>query len=130
VILKPSERAPLSALLLAELAAQAGLPDGVLNVLPGSGDVTGHALAVHPGVDAIAFTGSTAIGKYLLECAGRSNMKKVSLECGGKRTVGEHPIRRLPAIRLQQRPVPACLRQLHRPQDHLDQLRSLITPAP
>ncbi|MBV9205377.1 MAG: aldehyde dehydrogenase family protein [Actinobacteria bacterium] len=84
VVLKPSERAPLSALLLAELATEAGLPAGVLNVVPGLGGTAGAALARHPDVDALAFTGSTAVGKQLLVDAGQSNMKKVSLECGGK----------------------------------------------
>ena len=83
-VLKPSERAPLSALLLAELATEAGLPVGVLNVVPGLGGTAGAALARHPDVDALAFTGSTAVGKQLLVDAGQSNMKKVSLECGGK----------------------------------------------
>ncbi len=84
VVLKPSERSPLSALRLAELAGEAGVPAGVLNVLPGYGDEAGRALALHPDVDSLAFTGSTAVGRTLLECAGRSNMKRVWLECGGK----------------------------------------------
>ena len=84
VVLKPSERAPLSSWLLAELAVQAGLPDGVLNVVPGLGTVAGRALGLHPDVDALTFTGSTAVGKQLLGYAGASNLKRVSLECGGK----------------------------------------------
>ncbi|MBY5990828.1 aldehyde dehydrogenase [Ferrimonas balearica] len=84
VILKPSEKSPLSALKLAELAKQAGLPDGVFNVLPGFGHTVGEALAMHMDVDCITFTGSTAVGKHLLECAGKSNMKRAFMECGGK----------------------------------------------
>ena len=84
VVLKPSEESPLSALLLAELGAEAGLPDGVLNVVPGDGPVTGRALGEHPDVDVLTFTGSTAVGKLFLSYAGRSNMKQVWLECGGK----------------------------------------------
>ena len=84
VVLKPAEETPLSALRLAELASEAGLPDGVLNVVPGDGPVAGRALGEHPDVDVVAFTGSTAVGKLFLEYAGRSNMKQVWLECGGK----------------------------------------------
>ena len=84
VVLKPAEESPLSALRLAELAAEAGLPDGVLNVVPGSGPVAGQALGRHPDVDVIAFTGSTAVGKLFQTYAGESNMKQVWLECGGK----------------------------------------------
>lgn len=84
VILKPSEKSPFSALRLAELAAEAGIPDGVFNVLPGFGDTVGEALARHMDVDCLAFTGSTAVGKKLMEFAGQSNMKRVWLECGGK----------------------------------------------
>ncbi len=84
VVLKPSEKSPLSALRLGELALEAGLPEGVLNVLPGFGPAAGEALALHPDVDGLGFTGSTATGKRILECAARSNLKRVSLECGGK----------------------------------------------
>ncbi|MGU7772711.1 aldehyde dehydrogenase [Burkholderia sp. MR1-5-21] len=84
VVLKPAEQSPLSALRLAELAREAGLPDGVLNVVPGLGETAGAALGLHPDVDVLAFTGSTAIGKRFLEYAARSNMKQVWLECGGK----------------------------------------------
>lgn len=83
VILKPAEQSPLSALRLAELAVEAGIPDGVLNVLPGDGSV-GEALGRHAGVDGVAFTGSTAVGKRFLSYAGESTIKVVSLECGGK----------------------------------------------
>jgi len=84
VVLKPAEESPLSALRLAELAAEAGLPDGVLNVVLGSGPVAGQALGRHPDVDVLAFTGSTAVGKLFQTYAGESNMKQVWLECGGK----------------------------------------------
>ncbi|MCT8973784.1 aldehyde dehydrogenase family protein [Microbaculum marinisediminis] len=84
VVLKPSELSPLSALRLGALASAAGLPDGVFNVVPGIGPEAGKALALHADVAALTFTGSTAVGKLLLTYAGQSNMKKVSLECGGK----------------------------------------------
>lgn len=84
VVLKPAEQSPLTALRLAELAAESGLPAGVLNVLPGFGETAGAALGLHMDVDAVTFTGSTQVGKYFLEYSGRSNMKVVSLECGGK----------------------------------------------
>ena len=84
VVLKPSEKSPLTALRVAELAMEAGLPEGVLNVVPGFGNTAGEALALHMDVDCVAFTGSTRIGKRLLEYSGRSNMKRVWLECGGK----------------------------------------------
>ncbi len=84
VVLKPAEQSPLSALFLGELAAEAGLPDGVLNVVPGFGPTAGAALGLHPDVDKIAFTGSTEVGKMFLRYASESNMKRVSLECGGK----------------------------------------------
>jgi gamma-glutamyl-gamma-aminobutyraldehyde dehydrogenase len=84
VVLKPSEETPLSVLRLAELAAEAGLPDGVLNVVPGRGEVAGRALGLHPDVDAVAFTGSTEVGKLFQTYSGASNLKPVWLECGGK----------------------------------------------
>ncbi|KGI70729.1 aldehyde dehydrogenase [Mycolicibacterium rufum] len=84
VVLKPSERAPLSSLRLAELATEAGLPPGVLNVVPGLGETAGAALGRHPDVDVLAFTGSTATGKRFLRYAADSNLKQVWLECGGK----------------------------------------------
>jgi acyl-CoA reductase-like NAD-dependent aldehyde dehydrogenase len=83
-ILKPSEKSPLSAIRIAALAAEAGLPPGVFNVLPGFGHTAGQALALHMDVDCIGFTGSTRTGKRMLEYAGQSNMKRVWLECGGK----------------------------------------------
>ena len=84
VVLKPSEKSPLTALRLAGLAKQAGLPDGVLNVVSGFGYEAGQALALHPDVEVITFTGSTRTGKQLLKDAGDSNMKRVWLEAGGK----------------------------------------------
>jgi len=84
VVLKPASQSPLSALRLAELAVEAGLPDGILNVVPGPGAVIGDALARHPGVDKIAFTGSTEVGKSLLRAIGETDVKAVSLELGGK----------------------------------------------
>ena len=84
VILKPAEQSPLSALALAELAAEAGLPDGVLSVLPGAGPVAGAALGRHPGIDKIAFTGSGETGRRFLGYSAESNGKQVALECGGK----------------------------------------------
>ena len=84
VVLKPAEQSSLSAIRLAALAAEAGLPDGVLNVLPGFGDKVGKPLALHGEVDMVTFTGSTEVGKLMLRYAGESNMKRVSLECGGK----------------------------------------------
>ncbi len=84
VVLKPSEKSPLSAIRIAALAAEAGLPDGVLNVLPGFGHTAGQALGLHMDVDCIGFTGSTRTGKRMLEYSARSNMKRVWLECGGK----------------------------------------------
>ena len=83
-ILKPSEKSPLTAIRIAALAAEAGIPDGVFNVLPGYGHTAGQALALHMDVDCIGFTGSTRTGKSMLEYAGQSNMKRVWLECGGK----------------------------------------------
>ena len=84
VILKPSEKSPLSALRLAQLAKEAGLPRGVFQVLPGFGHTVGKALALSMEVDCLAFTGSTAVGKQLMQYAGQSNLKRVYLECGGK----------------------------------------------
>jgi gamma-glutamyl-gamma-aminobutyraldehyde dehydrogenase len=84
VVLKPAEQAPLSSVRLAELAVEAGLPEGVLNVVPGLGPTAGAALGLHPDVDVIAFTGSTETGKRFLRYAADSNAKQVWLECGGK----------------------------------------------
>jgi gamma-glutamyl-gamma-aminobutyraldehyde dehydrogenase len=84
VVLKPAEQSPFSALRLGALAKQAGLPDGVLNIVPGFGEKAGKPLALHPDVDMISFTGSTEVGKLMMRYAGESNMKRVALECGGK----------------------------------------------
>ena len=84
VVLKPAEQSPLSGLLMAQLFVEAGGPPGVFNVVNGLGEAAGAALALHNDVAKIAFTGSTEIGKQMLIYAGQSNMKRVSLECGGK----------------------------------------------
>jgi 4-guanidinobutyraldehyde dehydrogenase / NAD-dependent aldehyde dehydrogenase len=84
VILKPSEKSSLTALKLAELAIEAGIPDGVLNVVPGFGHEAGSALALHMDVDCIAFTGSTNVGKMIMQYAGQSNLKRAWTELGGK----------------------------------------------
>lgn len=84
VVLKPAEQGTLSALRLAELALEAGIPPGVLNVVPGMGETAGRALGLHNGVDGVTFTGSTEVGKMFLRYAGESNMKRVSAETGGK----------------------------------------------
>lgn len=84
VVLKPSELTPLTALKLGELAAEVGFPEGVLNVVPGYGDPTGEALARHPDVDKISFTGSTRTGRRLMQASAGSNLKKLTLELGGK----------------------------------------------
>ncbi len=84
VVLKPSEKSPLTALRLAELALEAGLPAGVLNVVPGWGNEAGEALALHDDVDAISFTGSTRTGRRMLAYASESNLKRVYNELGGK----------------------------------------------
>jgi len=83
VVLKPAEQTPLTALRLGELIMEAGFPEGVVNIVPGYGETAGAALAAHPDVDKVAFTGSTEIGKLILDAA-RGNLKKVSLELGGK----------------------------------------------
>lgn len=84
VVLKPAEQTPMSALLLARVFAEAGVPDGVFNVVNGYGEDAGRALALHMDVDKISFTGSTEVGKLMMVYAGQSNMKKVTTECGGK----------------------------------------------
>jgi len=84
VVLKPAEQSPLSALRLAELAAEAGVPEGVFDVVPGFGHTAGRALGLHPDVDCLAFTGSTATGKLFMEYSGQSNLKAVWPETGGK----------------------------------------------
>ncbi|MDQ0507128.1 aldehyde dehydrogenase [Xanthobacter agilis] len=84
VVLKPAEQSPLSALRLAELAAEAGVPDGVFNVVPGFGATAGKALGLHMDVDCLAFTGSTQVGKLFMQYSGQSNLKQVWPETGGK----------------------------------------------
>jgi gamma-glutamyl-gamma-aminobutyraldehyde dehydrogenase len=84
LVVKPAELAPLSALRIAELALEAGIPAGVFNVVPGLGHVAGRALGLHPDVDMATFAGSTEVGRYFLRYAADSNLKKIVLECGGK----------------------------------------------
>jgi len=84
VVLKPSELTPLTAMKLGELAREVGFPDGVLNVLPGYGEPAGEALARHPGVDKVAFTGSVRTARRLLHASADTNLKRLSLELGGK----------------------------------------------
>ncbi|KPI83069.1 Aldehyde dehydrogenase mitochondrial precursor [Leptomonas seymouri] len=84
VVLKPAEQTPLSALRLGEMAMEAGYPAGVLNILPGFGATAGAAIASHMEVDKVAFTGSTMVGRQVMRMAAESNIKKVSLELGGK----------------------------------------------
>lgn len=83
-VLKPAEQTPLSALELARIAQEAGIPNGVLNIVPGFGETAGAALASHMGVDKISFTGSTQVGRLVMEAAAKSNLKPVTLELGGK----------------------------------------------
>lgn len=84
VILKPAEQSPLTAVRIAQLAIEAGLPPGVLNVITGFGETAGRALGLHMDVDAVGFTGSTAVGKLFMKYSGESNIKRIGLECGGK----------------------------------------------
>lgn len=84
VVLKPAEQTPLTALRLGELLLEAGLPPGVVNIVPGYGPTAGAAIAQHPDVDKVAFTGSTEVGKLIMKMAAESNVKRVSLELGGK----------------------------------------------
>ena len=84
VVLKPAEQTSLSALRMAELAAEAGVPAGVFNVVPGLGETAGQALGRHPDVDMVAFTGSTEVGRLFLRYSAESNLKRIILECGGK----------------------------------------------
>uniref|UniRef100_A0A7N6BD22 Aldehyde dehydrogenase domain-containing protein n=1 Tax=Anabas testudineus TaxID=64144 RepID=A0A7N6BD22_ANATE len=84
VILKPAEQTPLTCLYMATLIKEAGFPPGVVNILPGFGPTAGAAIASHMGIDKVAFTGSTKVGKLIQEAAGKSNLKRVTLELGGK----------------------------------------------
>jgi acyl-CoA reductase-like NAD-dependent aldehyde dehydrogenase len=84
VVLKPAEQTPLTALCLAALAREAGFPPGVVNVVPGFGETAGAAIASHPDIDKVAFTGSTEVGRKIMAAAANSNLKRVTLELGGK----------------------------------------------
>lgn len=84
VIIKPAEQTPLTTIYLAKLASEAGIPEGVLNVLPGLGETAGKAIGLHPDIDCVSFTGSTEVGKLFLKYSAESNMKRIFLECGGK----------------------------------------------
>ncbi len=84
VVLKPAEQTPLSALRVGELALEVGFPPGVVNIVPGYGETAGAAIAEHMDIDKVAFTGSTEVGKLILQAAGRTNLKRVTLELGGK----------------------------------------------
>ena len=84
VVLKPAEQTPLSALRIGELILEAGFPEGVVNLLPGFGPTAGAAIASHMDVDKVAFTGSTDVGRLILEAAAKSNLKRITLEMGGK----------------------------------------------
>ena len=84
VVLKPAEQTPLTALRIGELAMEAGFPEGVVNVLPGFGPTAGDAIARHPDVDKVAFTGSTEVGQSIMKAAAETNLKRVTLELGGK----------------------------------------------
>jgi gamma-glutamyl-gamma-aminobutyraldehyde dehydrogenase len=87
IVIKPAEQTPLTALKLARLAAEAGIPDGVINVVPGFGETAGQAIGRHRDVDCLSFTGSTEVGGYFLKYAAESNLKRVILELGGKSPV-------------------------------------------
>ena len=84
VVLKPAQQSPLSATLLAQLFLEAGGPPGVFNVVHGTGGTVGKALALHMDVDKISFTGSTDVGKLMMVYSGQSNLKRVTVETGGK----------------------------------------------
>ena len=84
IVMKPAEQTPLSALRLGELIVQAGFPEGVVNLLPGFGPTAGAAIARHMDIDKVAFTGSTEVGRLIMEAAAKSNLKRISLELGGK----------------------------------------------
>src|SRR5260370_13512288 len=83
VVLKPAEQTPVTAMELGKLIQEAGFPDGVVNIVPGYGETAGASLAAHPGINKIAFTGSTEVGKLIAKSAA-DNLTKVSLELGGK----------------------------------------------
>ena len=84
IVMKPSEFTPLTALKMAELSAEAGFPPGVFNIINGFGPTVGSAISAHPRIEKVAFTGSTIVGRKIMEAAAQSNLKKVTLELGGK----------------------------------------------
>src|SRR5579864_9103597 len=84
IVMKPAEQTPLTALRIGELIVEAGFPEGVVNILPGYGPTAGAAIAWHHGIDKVAFTGSTEVGHLIMEAAAKSNLKRVTLELGGK----------------------------------------------
>lgn len=84
IVFKPSEFTPLCTLRMASLIAEAGFPPGVFNIVTGTGPVVGEAMSLHMGIEKISFTGSTMVGRRIMECAAKSNLKNVTLECGGK----------------------------------------------
>jgi gamma-glutamyl-gamma-aminobutyraldehyde dehydrogenase len=84
LVIKPAEQTPLTALRLATLAAEAGIPEGVFNVVPGFGEMAGQRIGRHMDIDCVSFTGSGEVGRYFLKYAAESNMKRIVLECGGK----------------------------------------------
>ena len=84
IVLKPSEFTPLTALRMCSLVIEAGFPPGVVNVVTGYGNTAGQAVSEHLGIDKVAFTGSTLVGRKVMEAAARSNLKNVTLELGGK----------------------------------------------
>ena len=84
IVLKPSEFTPLTALRVCSLINEAGFPPGVVNVVTGYGEIAGRAVSEHMGIDKVAFTGSTLVGRKVMEAAARSNLKNVTLELGGK----------------------------------------------
>src|ERR1700726_2316140 len=84
VVMKPAEQTPLSALRIGELIVEAGFPEGVVNLLPGFGPTAGAAIASHMDIDKVAFTGSTEVGRLIMEAAAKSNLKRITLELGGK----------------------------------------------
>merc|ERR1712048_1365845 len=114
VILKPARVTPLTALKFAELTVKAGFPPGVINIVPGSGAMVGEMLATHPMVRKVGFTGSTEVGKQIMGYCAASNLKKCSLELGGKSplVIFEDCEERCPAMLVQQR------RELHCSRSH------------
>ena len=85
IVLKPAEQTPLSALYMANLTREAGFPNGVINIITGYGPTAGAAIASHPDINKVAFTGSTEVGKIIMKAAADSNLKRVALELGESR---------------------------------------------